>query len=57
VKNVFSKASRFIPAALVVLGWIAFGIGFLTVKPVWLKLNCMIASRVLPHTALFSNSK
>jgi len=51
VKNVFSNASRSIPAALGVLGWIAFGIGFFTVKPVWLKFCCMLAARVLPYTA------
>lgn len=53
MKNVFSNASRFIPAALVVLGWITFGIGFFTVEPVLLKFCFLIAARVLPYTALF----
>lgn len=53
MKNVFGKASRFIPAALVILGWIAFGMGFFIVKPVLLKFCFLIAARVLPYTALF----
>lgn len=47
VKEVFPKVRSFRPDTLVILGWLAFGIG-LIVHPVWLKYALLAAARVLP---------
>lgn len=47
VKHVFSQVTRFVPAALVLVSWLAFVAGVLVSDPV-AKVTMLSLARVLP---------
>ena len=47
VINVFSRVTRYVPAALVAISWLAFVIGLLVTEPVT-KIALLSLARVLP---------
>ena len=48
VKNVFCSVIKNHPAALAILGWLAFVFGVMVQKPTTLRLMLLLAARVLP---------